>query len=225
VKKAGPAQESGMENVSAERSATSKRDRKNTTKEARERARAEDPGLAARYARYQQELGLAEEDADHLAGSLEHSDFFETAMAAETGGAEAVVSLANWIVNDLVRELKDRPLSALPVTPEQLAALVALREGDVISQPVAKKIFAEMVVEGVDPRAHVKERGLEKIGDVSALKPLVDKVLTANHEKVQEYKNGKTGLMGFFMGQIMRESQGKADPEVVQELIREGLGE
>jgi glutaminyl-tRNA synthetase len=201
-----------------------RRDRKNTTKETREGARAEDPGLAARYARYQQELGLAEEDADLLAGSLELSDFFESAMAAESGGTGAVVSLANWIVNDLVRELKDRPLSALPVTPEHLAALVALREGDVISQPVAKEIFAEMVVEGVDPRARVKERGLEKIGDIEVLKPMVEKVLMAHQDKVQEYKSGKTGLMGFFMGQIMRETQGKADPEVVQELLRQGLG-
>jgi Asp-tRNA(Asn)/Glu-tRNA(Gln) amidotransferase B subunit len=194
--------------------------------------------LAARYARYQDEFGLPEEDADLLAGSMELSDFFEAALGAARPGAGTAIegadrvvassspsALANWIVNDLLRELKDRPLSALPVKPEHLAALVGLLEEDVISQPVAKEIFAEMVAKGVDPRARVKEKSLEKIGEVTILKPLIDRLLASNPGKVEEYKNGKTGLMGFFMGLIMRETQGKADPEVVQELIRQGLGE
>ena len=228
------------------------RDRKNTAKDARKRARAKHPELAARYNRYQEELGLPEDDADILAGSLEVSDFFEAAMDAEArdpnaavdreaaansgaartasreteqAGTHTPVALANWIVNHLLRELKDRPLSALLVKPAHLAALVALREGDVISQPVAKEIFAEMVADGVDPRAWVREKGLEQVGDTTTLKPLVDKVLESNPSKVQEYLGGKTGLLGFFMGQVMRETQGKADPKVVEDLIRQGLGE
>ena len=94
-----------------------------------------------------------------------------------------------------------------------------------ISQPVAKEIFAEMVADGVDPRAWVREKGLEQVGDTTTLKPLVDKVLESNPSKVQEYLGGKTGLLGFFMGQVMRETQGKADPKVVEDLIRQGLGE
>ena len=239
MEKAGRREGPGEKNVSAE-TPKPRRDRRNTAKEARERAREAHPKLSNRYDRYRSEFGLAEEDADLLAGSLELSDFFEAALgaaspgigpgkAAEGGDRVSASSnpsaLANWIVNDLLRELKDRPLSALPVTPEHMAALVALREEGVISQPVAKEIFAEMVAKGVDPRAQVREKGLEKIGDVSVLKPLVDKVLTSHPVKVQEYRDGKTGLMGFFMGQIMRETQGKADPKVVQELIRQGLGE
>ena len=80
-----------------------------------------------------------------------------------------------------------------------------------------------MVERGVDPRVLVKERGLEKVDDITAIKPLVDKVLASNPGKVEDYRGGKTGLIGFFMGQIMRETQGKADPEVVQELLRRGL--
>jgi glutaminyl-tRNA synthetase len=219
------------EHVSDETSPTPKtrRERRNTAKESRERARAKHPELAYRYINYQEELGLSEEDADLLAGSMDLSDFFEATLNAAAkapgkGAADPSV-LANWIVNDLVRELKDRPLSSLPVTPEQLAVLVALREQDVISQPVAKEIFGEMVRDGVDPRALVEEQGLEKLSDMEAIKSVVDKVLAANQDKAQEYRDGKKGLMGFFMGQIMRETQGKADPKAVQLLIRQELGD
>ncbi len=147
-----------------------KRDRRNTAREARERARkatrswrtatlATSPTWACRRG------------ADLQAESEDLSEFFEEALAA--GEVAPAVALANWIVNDLLREVKDESLSALPMKPEQLAALVALREEGTISQPVAKEIFSEMVERGVDPRAWVKEKGLEKIGDIDAIKPLV----------------------------------------------------
>ena len=80
-----------------------------------------------------------------------------------------------------------------------------------------------MVRDGIDPRAMVKDRGLEKMDDIESIKPLVDKVLAANPVKVQEYQGGKTGLMGFFMGQVMARSQGKADPRLANRLIRQEL--
>jgi aspartyl-tRNA(Asn)/glutamyl-tRNA(Gln) amidotransferase subunit B len=88
---------------------------------------------------------------------------------------------------------------------------------------VAKEIFAEMVSEGVDPRELVKERGLEKVADPAVLGPLVDRVLEAFPEKAREYREGKTGLLGLFTGQVMKETRGKADPQVVQELLRQRL--
>jgi len=115
-------------------------------------------------------------------------------------------------------------VSSLPIHPRHLADLVDLLETGVISQPVAKEIFAEMVENGAAPRALVEERGLEKVGDPGALQPVVEAALHAHPEKVRQYREGKKGLLGFFMGQIMRETGGKADPEVVKELLRERLG-
>jgi glutaminyl-tRNA synthetase len=214
---------------------SSRRDRRNPSQDARDRARRKHPVLTERFARYQEELGLSEEDADLLTGSRELSEFFERALE-EAGVAEGpsagpaaevrsrAAALANWTVNELSRELKERPLDKLPLTPEGLAALVGLLEEGAISQPVAKEIFAEMVARGGDPRVLVRERGLEKLSDAGLLEPLVDRLLEAWPGKVEEYRQGKTGLLGFFTGQIMKETKGRADPAAVQNLLRQRLG-
>jgi len=100
---------------------------------------------------------------------------------------------------------------------------VSLLDEGTISQPVAKEVFGEMVQTGVDPRAAVKERGLEMVSDRDTLVALVDGVVAAHPEKVREFRGGKIGLLGFFTGQVMRETQGRADPRIVQELFRERL--
>ncbi len=211
------------------------RERRNTATETRERARRRDPELARREAVYELQLGLAEADADLLSGSRKLSDFFEEGLRLlEEGRTDfdreaepfrsRAQSLANWMVNDLMRELKDRPLAELPVRPNHLVALVNLLEDGTVSQPVARELFQEVVTRGADPEALVKERGLEKVADAEALIPMVEGVLAAYADKVEAYRNGKTGLLGFFMGLVMRESQGKADPQVAKELLRERLG-
>ncbi|MFC1662046.1 glutamine--tRNA ligase/YqeY domain fusion protein [Gemmatimonadota bacterium] len=192
---------------------------RNTGKEERGRARKKHPVLAERFARYQEDLGLGEEDADILTGSPELSAFFEDALAEGVSPAR----LANWMVNELLRELKDRSLSALPVAPASLASLVALVESGTISQAVAKEVFGEMVASGADPGTVVKERGLERVKDAAALVPLVEKALAAYPEKVEEYRGGKRGLLGFFTGQVMKETGGRADARTVQNLLRERL--
>jgi glutaminyl-tRNA synthetase len=198
-----------------------RRDRKNVAKECREVARAADPELEARFSRYQEEFGLAEGDADILSGSPALAEFFEGALKAQEGLAPAAV--ANWVVNELVGALKGREVSELAMEPAQLGSLVALVEKGTISQPVAKDLFQEILEKGGDPVRFVQERGLEKVGDVEALKPLVDKALAGYPDKVQEYRDGKTGLLGFFMGQVMRETGGKADPEAVEGLLKNSL--
>ncbi|MGD2124125.1 MAG: hypothetical protein PVJ76_20415, partial [Gemmatimonadota bacterium] len=142
---------------------------------------------------------------------------------AGDGKRSLAPAIANWVVNELLRELKGRSLLEVPITPERLAAHVALLEGGTISQPVAKDIFQEMVAEGVDPRVVVEKRGLEKIDDPDLLEAMVRKALDSNPEKVQEYRDGKKGLLGFFMGQVMKETGGKADPKVVNGLLRQTL--
>jgi len=190
-----------------------------TGREERDRVRRARPELAEAYRSYREELGLAEEDADILSGVPELSGFFREALQVHHDPQ----GVANWMVNELLRETKDRPLSELPVTPRTLAELVALLAEDTISQPVAKEIFAEMVEEGGDPREKVKERGLEKMSDPDDLRPLVEEVLEAHPQEVDGYRGGKTGLLGFFTGQVMRRTRGKADPQTVQRLLREAL--
>lgn len=192
---------------------------KDTGREARDEVRRRTPGLAALFHSFQQEKGLSEEQADILTGSRELAEFFEAAQAVH-GNAQDV---ANWVVNELLREVKDRPLSALPMGPLEMAELVQLRADGTISQPVAKEIFAEMVEKGLDPRVAVKERGLERVSDADALGAMVDEVLGSFPGKVEEYRGGKTGLMGFFTGQIMRRTEGRADARMVQELLEERL--
>jgi len=193
---------------------------RDTGRETRDRTRAANPGLAVQFTRFQEELGIPEDQADILSGSEELTSFLLEAVAAHPNGP----ALANWMVNELLRELKGRSFSDLPLSPGSLGELVALLDEGVISQPVAKEIFAEMVRTGLDPRAAVKERGLEKLSDTAALAAMVEKVLATFPGKVEEYREGKTGLMGFFTGQIMKETQGRADPRLVQELLREHLG-
>jgi glutaminyl-tRNA synthetase len=192
---------------------------RDTGREARDEARARDPSLAERFTHFQKVLALSEDQADILTGSQELARFFEAAVASHPNAP----ALANWAVNELLREVKDRPLVDLLMKPEDLGTLVALLDEGTVSQPVAKEIFAEMVEKGIDPRAAVEERGLEKLSDRDALGALVDEVLAGDPEKAQEYRAGKTGLMGFFTGRIMRATQGRADPQVVQELLRERL--
>jgi glutaminyl-tRNA synthetase len=192
---------------------------RDTGREVRDETRAGDVSLQALFKRFQEELELSEDQADILTGSKELAAFFEAAVASHANAP----SLANWIMNELLRELKDRPLADLPMKPEDLGTLVNLLDEGTISQPVAKEIFAGMVEAGIDPRAAVAERGLEKLSDRDALGALADEVLSENPGKAEEYRDGKTGLMGFFTGQVMRRTQGRADPRVVQELFRERL--
>jgi glutaminyl-tRNA synthetase len=186
----------------------------------RREARAADPELASRFRRYQDDLGLELDDADILTGSRSVSRFFEEAMEVH----DEPRSVAVWIVNELMRELKDREVGDLPFGGRALGRLARLVDDDRISRVVAKEIFEEMVDEGVDPEEVVERRGLSKISDASALEPTVDAVLEAWPGKVREYREGKTGLLGFFVGRVMRETGGKADPRLAKEMLSRRLG-
>jgi aspartyl-tRNA(Asn)/glutamyl-tRNA(Gln) amidotransferase subunit B len=122
-----------------------------------------------------------------------------------------------------MRELKDQPIEDLPFGGEKLGDLIALIDSERISGRIAKEVFGAMLEGGGDPRQIVIERGLEQITDRSALEPIVDALLAAHPDKVEEYRGGRDGLLGFFVGQVMRETSGTANPELVQELVREKL--
>jgi glutaminyl-tRNA synthetase len=174
-----------------------------------------DPAIAERATRYLS-LGVAEVDSRTLAASDALGALFDAALRA---GAVAR-RLANWLVNDVARELKRAGDSRLDGAG--LAALLALLDADQISATSAKQVLATLIAEGGDPAAIVKARGLEQIaGD--GIDPLIDQVLSAHPDEVARFREGKTQLMGFFVGQVMRQARGKADAQTVSERLRDKL--
>jgi len=192
---------------------------KRSKSELRNDIRATNPELAQRYEYYLAEIGLTVEEADLLTSDGSVSRLFEDALDVHH---DAKV-VANWIVNELSPYFENGKADALPFGGAELGALVALVASRTISGKIGKEILAIIVREGGDPGAIVAERGLEQVTDVSAVEPIVEQVIAANPEKVEEYRSGRTGLAGFFVGQVMREAGGTADPELVQRLVREKL--
>ncbi|HST58873.1 MAG TPA: glutamine--tRNA ligase/YqeY domain fusion protein [Longimicrobium sp.] len=178
------------------------------------------PELEARRVRYAGELGLPGEEADVLTRELGTSDLFEAALAV---GAPAK-AVANWVIHELPREQGDRALDALPFGGRALGELAALVEDGTISVSGARQVLAEMVKNGGAPRDLVDSLGLKQESDPAALAPLVEQVIAANAAKADEYRAGKTGLLGFFVGQVMRQSGGNANPALVSQLVQERLG-
>ena len=188
--------------------------------EVRDQMRARNPELAKRYARYQDELGLGPEEADLLTGNMSVAKLFEDAIVAH----QAPTEVANWVINELSSHFRDGQADHLPFGGAELGALVGLVAAGTISGKIGKDVLAVLLADGGDPAAIVTQRGLEQITDAGAIEAAVDKVIAANPEKVEEYRAGRTGLAGFFVGQVMRETGGAANPELVNELVSKKLG-
>ena len=191
--------------------------------DARARMAQRDPALAARFERYVRDFGLAEDEAELLTRDTAGADFFEQAMSAQGAQRANPKALANWINHELLGELKERGIAALPFGPAQLAHLVALVDDGTISTAGAKAVFGELLAHGGDPAAIVETKGLRQVRDTDALLPAVERVIAANPDKAEQYRAGKTGLLGFFTGQVMKETQGAANPQLVQDLLKERL--
>ncbi|HEX7048577.1 MAG TPA: glutamine--tRNA ligase/YqeY domain fusion protein [Longimicrobiales bacterium] len=181
--------------------------------------RTRPPELAARFTRYTAELGLAEEAADVLTRDAATAEFFEAALRA--GAAPRTV--ANWVVNELPRELEGRDVAQLPFDGGALGELVALIDAGAISGSAGRLVLAEMAEHGGDPAEIVERRGLRQVSDAATLAPIVDDVVAAHPDKVTGYLNGRTGLLGFFVGQVMGRTRGRANPERVKALLEERL--
>ena len=134
------------------------------------------------------------------------------------------VAVANWVIHELPPVRGDRPVTALPFGPAELAELVALVEEGELSSSAGRRVLEAMGAEGGRPADIVERLGLRQVSDAGALTAMVDEVLAAHPGKVEEYRAGKTGLLGFFTGQVMKASGGRANPEVVQAVLRERLG-
>ncbi len=173
--------------------------------------------LNERGARYHQQ-GIPKQQAAVLSSSEELAEFYERASQH----AEPK-NVANWVVTELARELKERSVSELRFGPEQLAALVTLVDSGEISARAGKEVFAELISSGGQPAEIVQRLGLQQITDVSALQSMIDEVLTALPEKVNAYRSGNANLLGLFVGQVMKQSQGKADPKLLNQLLKKRL--
>jgi aspartyl-tRNA(Asn)/glutamyl-tRNA(Gln) amidotransferase subunit B len=153
------------------------------------------------------------------------ADYYEAAVRHHRNPK----ALSNWVMGDVLRIIKERKLdNALvihdwPVPPERLAAMVELIDSGEISGKIAKAVFEEMVNTGKTPVQIVDEQGLKQISDEGPIVAAVEQVIAANPDKVAEYRNGKDKLFGFFVGQVMKATQGKANPQKLNELLRAKL--
>ena len=178
------------------------------------------PELEERRRRWEGELGLPPEELDGVTKELTLALMFEGAMEA---GASAKAA-ANWLIHELPREIGSRTFDNLPFSGRELGELAVLVEDGTLSTAAARQVLSAMVSEGGHPRDLVDRLGLRQVSDPGALVPVVDEVIAANAAKADEYRGGKTGLLGFFVGQVMRKSGGKANPELVKQLLEERLG-
>jgi aspartyl-tRNA(Asn)/glutamyl-tRNA(Gln) amidotransferase subunit B len=172
--------------------------------------------------RFVETYGLREYDAEVLTAARELSEYFEkTASAA--GDPRAA---ANWVMGDLAAALKEagKDISESPVSAERLGELIALIAKSEISGKLAKEIFPKMFASGDSARAIMEREGLKQISDSGALAKIVDEVIAANPKQVEQYKAGKTTVLGFFVGQAMKASRGQANPAAISELLKERLG-
>jgi aspartyl-tRNA(Asn)/glutamyl-tRNA(Gln) amidotransferase subunit B len=190
-----------------------------------ERLRSELPELpAARALRFVSEHGLSRQDADVLNQSPAMAAYFEQ-LAALAGDAKAS---ANWIMGDLSAYLNEHalPIEESPVPPAALAQLIGLVGEGTLGSAGAKQVFAALAAGegGGDARVIVEQRGLAQIADQGALRVVVEGVVAANPGQAAEYRAGKDALLGYFVGQVMRSTGGRAEPRAVQELLREALG-
>ncbi len=177
---------------------------------------------AARRERFMRDHALNAHDADLLTGSRALADYFEAAVAP-CGKPKAA---ANWIINELLRELPgddERAVAACPIPPGNLASLITLIENGTISGKIAKDVFEKMYRSGEDATSIVSREGLTQVADAGALGSVVDKVLAGHAKVVEDYKGGKKAALGFLMGQVMKETQGKASPGIVNSLLVEKL--
>ena len=180
---------------------------------------------AARRNRFMSEYGLPAYDAELLTSRKDIADYFETALRAHANPK----ALSNWIVGDLFRVLKERKLDEQlyiekwPITAPELAGLVRLIDQGKISGKIAKTVFESMLDSGKSPDQIVSEKGLEQLSDSASIEIVIDQVVMANPKQVEQYKSGNEKVYGFLVGQIMKATQGKANPQKVNEILRDKL--
>lgn len=187
-----------------------------------EKIKSEMPELPSQKRARYQEIGLSEYDASVIVEQMGLALFFDKVLELGANPKTAV----NFIMGEIAAFLKEDhiEITDTKLTPENLAELIALIEKGTISNNIGKQIIIEMLKEGTKASVIVEKKGLSQISDEGAIKELVQKVVDAHPNEVEAYKNGKTNLLGFFVGQIMKETKGRANPKTVNQLLREIIG-
>ena len=176
--------------------------------------------------RFIDEFKISDYEATILVSDIEIAKYFEE-VVANIGDNSDIKLAVNWITGELFALLNDKGLeiSQSPISAKNLAKLIILIKDGTISGKIAKSIFEDMVNGDLDPQKIVEEKGLKQESDPKALEVLIEKIINENREKAIEYKQGKEKLFGFFVGQVMKNSGGKANPQIVNEILKKKLQE
>lgn len=187
-----------------------------------EKIRAKMPELPNQKRKRYQEIGLSEYDASVIVEQMGLALFFDKVLELGANPKTAV----NFIMGEITAYLKEEhiEITDTKLTPDNLAELISLIEKGTISNNIGKQIIIEMMKDGTKASVIVEKKGLSQISDEGAIKELVQKVVDAHPNEVEAYKNGKTNLLGFFVGQVMKETKGRANPKTVNQLIKEIIG-
>ncbi len=163
------------------------------------------------------QYGLPRYDAEILTGERALADYFEETVSF----FPEPKTVSNWVMSELLRELKAGNVSPkdAPLRPRQLGELLQLVKDDVISGKIGKEIFPDVYKQGASPKEYIEEKGLLQISDESALEGTIEKILVQHPKEVEEFRGGKEKLLGFFVGQVMKETNGKANPKLLNELL------
>jgi aspartyl-tRNA(Asn)/glutamyl-tRNA(Gln) amidotransferase subunit B len=180
----------------------------------------------ARAARYQRDLGLSAYDAGVLTADRETAEFFDAALAARGGGAEAAKRIANLLNGEVARLANESGLAppSWKLTPAALSGVVRLADQGVIGGPGVRQVIEELFRDGGDPGAVVAARGLAQVSDESAVEAAADAVIAASPAEVERYRAGNQKLIGFLVGQVMKAMKGKGNPAVVNAVLKRKLG-
>lgn len=171
------------------------------------------------FDRYTKTLKLNSEVANILARDELLSSFYEATLRV----LNSPINLANIVANEVARELKDKQINELKFKAQHIAELIKMVDDETISNKIAKQIFEEMVQTGENPEKIVEAKGLVQISDPAVILPIIDDIIAKNQENVEKYKAGNTKLLGFFVGQVLKTTDGKANPQVVNELVTQQL--
>lgn len=174
-----------------------------------------------KMARYKEEFGIPDYDIDIITDSKKLADLFEQTTAI----CNQPKKVSNWIMGEVMRILKDRSLEPDDITfsPENLAKLIALVEAGTINGSVAKDVFVKIFDEDVDPDKYIEENGLKQVNDEGELRAVIEKVIADNPQSVSDYRGGKVQAMGYLVGQTMKAMKGKANPGMVNQILKELL--
>lgn len=174
-----------------------------------------------KMARYKKEFDIPDYDIEIITGTKHMTDIFEAAVAL---GAQPK-KVSNWLMGETLRLLKENDMEPEDIrfSPENLAKLIALTDSKAINGSVAKEVFEEMFKNDIDPEKYVEEKGLKTVNDEGALRRTVEDVIANNPQSVEDYHNGKEKAIGFLVGQTMKAMKGKADPGMVNRILKELL--